>query len=416
MKKPTYLFTAESVSEGHPDKMADQISDAILDAYLFNDPKAKVAIECLITHQHLIIAGEVKTSSKEKVDVIAIAKKVIEEIGYISEETGFDVHRAEYTVKIHEQAAEIGHSVANGGAGDQGMMFGYACNETEDLMPLPIWLAHRIVEQLSHLRKDGTLPWLLPDAKSQVTVTYENGKPVGIDNILVSTQHQSYIMEGRTDFHGGLMGPPVGNTQKRVAVSQEMISQALAKKVLQPLVNKIFPVQKPRFIINPSGSFTQGGPSADTGLTGRKIIVDTYGGSSLHGGGAFSGKDPTKVDRSAAYMARYVAKHIVAAGLSSKCTIQLAYAIGVAEPTSIYLDFHGQGRVSEEKAISIIKQLFDFTPNGIINTLNLRRPIYQKTAAYGHFGRNGFSWESLDSKIVEELKNTFKFNPTHKII
>ena len=279
MKKSNYLFTAESVSEGHPDKVADQISDAILDAYLALAPHAKVAIECLITHQHLLIAGEVKISSKEKVDVIQLAKKVIEDIGYTSEEAGFDVHRAEYTVKIHEQAAEINQSVSNGGAGDQGMMFGYACDETEAFMPMPIYLAHRILEELARLRKEGVYNWLLPDAKSQVTIRYENGIPVGIDNILVSTQHQSHILKGRTDFHGGMMGPQAGNARELVSLSQEAIRQTIVKNVLQPLVGKYFPGQHPRYIINPSGSFTQGGPSADTGLTGRKIIVDTYGGS-----------------------------------------------------------------------------------------------------------------------------------------
>jgi S-adenosylmethionine synthetase len=403
MKKPTYLFTAESVSEGHPDKVADQISDAILDAYLTNDPNAKVAIECLITHQHLFIAGEVKTSSKEKVDVIQLAKNVIEDIGYTSEEAGFDVHRAEYTVKIHEQAAEINKSVANGGAGDQGMMFGYACDETEVLLPMPIFLAHRILEELARLRKRSGHKWLLPDSKSQVTVIYQDGIPLGIANILVSTQHLSNVVEGRTDFHGGLMGPQFGNLKKVVQVSQEFIRKEIINEVLRPLVDQYFPGQNPRLIINPSGSFTQGGPSADTGLTGRKIIVDTYGGGCPHGGGAFSGKDPSKVDRSAAYMARYVAKHLVAAGLAKKCTIQLAYAIGVAEPTSVYLDFHGTGKISEEKALALVLENFDLTPIGIIETLGLKRPIYQKTAAYGHFGRDGFPWEALNPEILFEL-------------
>lgn len=405
MKKSNYLFTAESVSEGHPDKVADQISDAILDAYLALDTQAKVAIECLITHQHLIIAGEVKISSKEKVDVIQLAKKVIEDIGYTSEEAGFDVHRAEYTVKIHEQAAEINQSVSNGGAGDQGMMFGYACDETEAFMPMPVYLSHRILEELARLRKEGVYGWLLPDAKSQVTIRYENGIPVGIDNILVSTQHQSHILKGRTDFHGGMMGPHAGNARDLVSLSQEEIRQTIVKNVLQPLVDQYFPGQQPRYIINPSGSFTQGGPSADTGLTGRKIIVDTYGGSCPHGGGAFSGKDPSKVDRSAAYMARYVAKHLVAAGLAKKCTIQLAYAIGVAEPTSVYLNFHGTAKISEEKALALVLENFDLTPIGIIETLGLKRPIYQKTAAYGHFGREEFPWEALNPEILSELSS-----------
>jgi S-adenosylmethionine synthetase len=404
MKKSNYCFTSESVSEGHPDKVADQISDALLDAYLALDPNVKAAIECLITHQHLIIAGEVKTSSKEKVDAIAIAQKVIEDIGYSSEEAGFDVHRAEYTVKIHEQAAEINQSVSNGGAGDQGIMFGYSSDETEAYMPLPIYLSHRILEELARLRKEGVFTWLLPDAKSQVTVRYENGIPVGIDNILVSTQHRSHIMKGRTDFHGGMMGPQGGNVREMVPLGQEEIRRNIVSFVLKPLVDKYFPGQEPRIIINPSGSFTQGGPSADTGLTGRKIIVDTYGGSCPHGGGAFSGKDPSKVDRSAAYMARYVAKHIVAAGIARKCTIQLAYAIGVPEPTSIYLNFHQTGMAGEEKVIPLIRELFDFTPNEIIKSLGLKSPIYQKTAAYGHFGRDGFTWEKLDYEKIRELR------------
>ena len=379
------LFTAESVSEGHPDKVCDQISDAILDAYLKNDPDARVAVECLITHQHLTIAGEVKTSSQQTVDAIGIAKQVIEEIGYTGIEIGFDVKQADYHVLIHEQSTEINTSVKDGGAGDQGLMFGYACNETEDLMPLPVWLAHRIVERLAKLRKNRTLPWLLPDAKSQVTVIYENGKPAGIDNVLVSTQHLE-------DFEGRNV--------------KEFLREEIVNHALWPVIEKFAGDSEPRFIINPSGSFTKGGPAADTGLTGRKIIVDTYGGSAPHGGGAFSGKDPSKVDRSAAYMARYVAKHIVAAGIADKCIIQLSYAIGVAEPTSINLDFQGTGKVSEDKTLPVIKELFDLTPNGIIKTLDLKKPVYRQTAAYGHFGRKGLPWEKMDQEILEKLKNS----------
>lgn len=385
MYKSKTLFTAESVSEGHPDKVCDQISDAFLDAYLKNDPDARVAVECLITHQHLTIAGEVKTSSQQTLDAIGIAKQVIEDIGYTGIEIGFDVKQAGYHDLIHEQSAEINTSVKDGGAGDQGMMFGYACNETEDLMPLPVWLAHRIVERLANLRKNGTLPWLLPDAKSQVTVIYENGKPAGIDNVLVSTQHLE-------DFEG---------RNVREFLREEIINHAI-----WPVIEKFAGDSEPRFIINPSGSFTKGGPAADTGLTGRKIIVDTYGGSAPHGGGAFSGKDPSKVDRSAAYMARYVAKHIVAAGIADKCIIQLSYAIGVAEPTSINLDFQGTGKVSEEKTLPVIKELFDLTPNGIIKTLDLKKPVYRQTAAYGHFGRKGLPWEKMDQEILEKLKNS----------
>ncbi len=404
MKKQLHQITSESVSEGHPDKVADKISDAILDAYLARDPDAKVACECLITHNHLVIAGEVKTSDECKVDPIAIAKDVIKDIGYVKPEFGFDTNKAEYSLLMHSQSQEINDSVSDGGAGDQGVMFGYACDETEAMMPMPIFLSHRILKELARLRKEGVHKWLLPDAKSQVTVLYENGRPVGIDNILVSTQHLSEVVEGTTDFYGGMMAPQPGNIKKVVPVTQEMIRQALIDYVLQPLVDKYFPGQHPQFIINPSGSFTQGGPLADTGLTGRKIIVDTYGGICPHGGGAFSGKDPSKVDRSAAYMARYVSKHLVAAGLAKKCTIQLAYAIGVAEPTSVYLNFHGSGKISEEKVLSFVLENFYFTPNGIIETLGLKQPIYYKTAAYGHFGREGLPWETLNPDVLNSLK------------
>lgn len=370
-----YLFTSESVSEGHPDKVADQISDAILDAYLKQDPNSKVACECLITTGQLIIAGEI--TSTATVDAVSIAKQVIRDIGYTNSEYGFDCNTAAYINLLHQQSPEINNSVIDGGAGDQGLMFGYATNETKELMPLPIILAHKIMERQSELRKNGTLDWLLPDAKSQVTVRYENEVPVAIDTVVVSTQHKANV-------------------------TQETIRREVIHQIILPVINEYIKDSKPEFLINPSGSFTIGGPHGDTGLTGRKIIVDTYGGSCPHGGGAFSGKDPSKVDRSAAYAARYVAKHIVASGLADRCTVQLSYAIGVAEPTSIYLNTHGTGKTDDESIIAKIRKVFDLTPNGITKTLNLRQPIYLKTASYGHFGRNGFPWEEL--KFINELQ------------
>jgi S-adenosylmethionine synthetase len=370
-----YLFTSESVSEGHPDKVADQISDAILDAYLKQDPNSKVACECLITTGQLIIAGEI--TSTAEVDAVSIAKEVIRDIGYTHSEYGFDCNTAAYINLLHQQSPEINSSVIDGGAGDQGLMFGYATNETKELMPLPIILAHKIMERQSELRKNGTLEWLLPDAKSQVTVRYENEVPVSIDTVVVSTQHKANV-------------------------TQETIRREVINQIILPVINEYIKDSKPEFLINPSGSFTIGGPHGDTGLTGRKIIVDTYGGSCPHGGGAFSGKDPSKVDRSAAYAARYVAKHIVASGLADRCTVQLSYAIGVAEPTSIYVNTHGTGKTDDESIIAKIRKVFDLTPNGITKTLNLRQPIYLKTASYGHFGRNGFPWEEL--KFINELQ------------
>jgi S-adenosylmethionine synthetase len=370
-----YLFTSESVSEGHPDKVADQISDAILDAYLKQDPNSKVACECLITTGQLIIAGEI--TSTAEVDAVSIAKEVIRDIGYTHSEYGFDCNTAAYINLLHQQSPEINSSVIDGGAGDQGLMFGYATNETKELMPLPIILAHKIMERQSELRKNGTLEWLLPDAKSQVTVRYENEVPVSIDTVVVSTQHKANV-------------------------TQETIRREVINQIILPVINEYIKDSKPEFLINPSGSFTIGGPHGDTGLTGRKIIVDTYGGSCPHGGGAFSGKDPSKVDRSAAYAARYVAKHIVASGLADRCTVQLSYAIGVAEPTSIYVNTHGTGKTDDESIIAKIRKVFDLTPNGITKTLNLRQPIYLKTASYGHFGRIGFPWEEL--KFINDLQ------------
>lgn len=370
-----YHFTSESVSEGHPDKVADQISDAILDAYLKQDPNSKVACECLITTGQLIIAGEI--TSTAKVDAVSIAKEVIRDIGYTNSDYGFDCNTAAYNNLLHQQSPEINNSVIDGGAGDQGLMFGYATNETKELMPLPIILAHKIMERQSELRKNGTLDWLLPDAKSQVTVRYENEVPVAIETVVVSTQHKANV-------------------------TQETIRREVINQIILPVINEYIKDSKPEFLINPSGSFTIGGPHGDTGLTGRKIIVDTYGGSCPHGGGAFSGKDPSKVDRSAAYAARFVAKHIVASGLADRCTVQLSYAIGVAEPTSIYVNTHGSGKIDDETIIAKIRKVFDLTPNGITKTLNLRQPIYLKTASYGHFGRNGFPWEEL--KFINELQ------------
>ena len=372
-----YLFTSESVSEGHPDKVADQISDAILDAYLQQDTDARVACECLITTGHLVIAGEI--TSTAHVDAVAVAKKVIKDIGYDHADIGFDFNTAAYTNLLHEQSPEINDSVADGGAGDQGLMFGYACNETPELMPLPILLAHRLMQRQSELRKNGTLGWLLPDAKSQVTVLYKNHRPVSVETVVLSTQHKP-------------------------AISQESIFAEVIRQIIQPVIQTYLPDSKPVCLVNPSGSFTIGGPHGDTGLTGRKIIVDTYGGSCPHGGGAFSGKDPSKVDRSGAYAARYVAKHIVAAGIAERCTFQISYAIGKEEPTSLYFDLHGTGRTSESKLLAAIRALFDLRPNGITTMLGLRNPIYLQTAAYGHFGKPDLPWEQMNPDILKELQ------------
>jgi S-adenosylmethionine synthetase len=371
-----YLFTSESVSEGHPDKVADQISDAILDAYLKQDANAKVACECLITTGQLIIAGEI--TSTASVDAVTIAKEVIRDIGYTNSEYGFDYNTATYTNLLHQQSPEINNSVIDGGAGDQGLMFGYATNETKELMPLPIILAHKIMKRQSELRKDGTLEWLLPDAKSQVTVRYENEVPVAIDTVVVSTQHKA-------------------------SVTQATIRQEVIDQIILPVINEYLQDSQPELLINPSGSFTIGGPHGDTGLTGRKIIVDTYGGSCAHGGGAFSGKDASKVDRSAAYAARYVAKHIVASGIADRCTIQISYAIGKEEPTSLLVNLHGTGKVEESKLTVAISQLFDLRPNGIAKMLGLKNPIYLPTAAYGHFGKESLPWEILNEDIIKEL-------------
>ena len=372
-----FQFTSESVSAGHPDKVADQISDAILDAYLKLDPLSKVACECLITTNILVIAGEV--TSHAKIDPVEIAKTVLKDIGYDNDAVGFNCHKAIILNVIHTQSSEIFNSVVDGGAGDQGIMFGHACRDTKELMPLAIMLSHKIVKKLHELRKDKTLPWLRPDAKSQVTLTYENGVPVSVDKVVVSTQHDE-------------------------SISQADIRTAVIEKVIEPILGEWIKKKQPEYLINPSGSFTIGGPHGDTGLTGRKIVVDTYGGSCPHGGGAFSGKDPSKVDRSAAYAARYIAKHLVASGLMDKCTVQLSYAIGVSEPTSIHIESYGTHRCDLSTLVRVVYDLFPVQPNQMIEVFQLRQPIYAQTASYGHFGNENFPWEVINETIIDKLK------------
>jgi len=377
-----YIFTSESVTEGHPDKMADQISDAILDYIIERDKNARVACETLLSNGFCIIAGELKTQTYAPMQ--EIAREVIREIGYTDASYGFDYRSAGVLNGVGEQSPDINQGVDQSGgeigAGDQGLMFGYACRETEELMPLPISLAHKITARLTEVRKNGTLPFLRPDGKAQVSVKYRDGKPVAIDTIVVSTQHH----------------PEVTLARLQEAVLEEVIKEVIPPELLRDEIV---------YHINPTGRFVIGGPQGDAGLTGRKIIVDTYGGSCPHGGGAFSGKDPTKVDRSAAYAARHVAKNLVAAGACDRVTIQIAYAIGVVEPVSIYVDTHGTASVDDAKIVSCIEALFDLTPRGIIDSLDLLRPIYRKTAAYGHFGREGenFTWEKLDR--VDEIRS-----------
>ena len=388
------LFTSESVTEGNPDKISDNISDAILDALMEQDPMSRVACETAITTDYVLIMGEITT--KAKVDYEKIARETIREIGYDSDEKGFNCDTCKVNVLLDSQSADIAMGVDKAleakenqmtdeeleaiGAGDQGMMFGYATNETDEYMPYPIALAHKLTKKLTEVRKDGTLPYLRADGKSQVTVEYdENGRPVHVNAVVISSQHAA-------------------------EVSQEQIHEDIRKYVIDPVVPQELTDENTKYFINPTGRFVIGGPNGDSGLTGRKIIVDTYGGYARHGGGAFSGKDCTKVDRSAAYAARYVAKNIVAAGLADKCEIQLSYAIGVAQPTSIMVDTFGTGKLSDEKLVEIIRENFDLRPAGIIKMLDLRRPIYKQTAAYGHFGRNELNlpWEQLDK--VEILK------------
>ncbi len=380
-----FLFTSESVTEGHPDKMADQISDAILDYIIERDKKARVACETLLSNGFCIIAGELKTTTYAPMQ--EIVREVIREIGYTDALYGFDYRSAGVLNAIGEQSPDINIGVDKEGgeigAGDQGLMFGYACKETPSLMPLPIYLAHKLTMGLAKARKDGTLPFLRPDGKAQVTVKYVDGKPKEIKTVVVSTQHD----------------PDVNYNRLKDAVIEEIIYSAIPKELIADDIE---------YHINPTGRFVIGGPQGDAGLTGRKIIVDTYGGSCPHGGGAFSGKDPTKVDRSGAYAARYVAKNLVASGVCEKATIQIAYAIGVVEPVSIMVDTHGTAKVDEKKIESCIKELFDLTPKGIIESLDLFRPIYRKTAVYGHFGRElpEFTWEKTDK--VEEIKEYLK--------
>ncbi len=366
-----YLFTSESVTEGHPDKIADQISDAVLDAVLSEDPTGRVACETLVTTGLVVIAGEITTEAR--VDFSQVARETIREIGYTRAKFGFDCDTCSVLTAIDRQSPDIAMGVDTGGAGDQGLMFGYACNETPELMPMPIQLAHKLSKRLTDVRRTGLLPYLRPDGKTQVTVEYRDGRPFRIDAIVVSSQH----------------GPEVENEQLRQEITESVINHTVSNELID---------EGTKIHINPTGRFVTGGPQGDAGLTGRKIIVDTYGGYAPHGGGAFSGKDPTKVDRSAAYMARYIAKNIVAAGLSEHCLVQLAYAIGVAEPVSVLVDTNGTGRISEGQLAQLVRQEFNLTPKGIMETLNLRRPIYRKTAAYGHFGRDdeGFSWETTD--------------------
>ncbi|WMS85876.1 methionine adenosyltransferase [Pleionea litopenaei] len=370
------IFTSESVSEGHPDKMADQISDAILDAIIADDPNARVAVETMVKTGMAVIAGEVRTSTY--VDLEDVVRDVITEIGYNSSDVGFDGASCAVLNAIGKQSADIAMGVDEGdnkdlGAGDQGLMFGYATNETSVLMPAPIHYSHRLVERQAEVRKNGTLPWLRPDAKSQITMRYENGKPVAVEAVVLSTQHDP-------------------------EVSQETIQEAVMEHIIKPVIPEEWLHADTKYHINPTGQFIIGGPVGDCGLTGRKIIVDTYGGMARHGGGAFSGKDPSKVDRSAAYAGRYVAKNIVAAGLADRCEIQVSYAIGVAEPTSISINTFGTHKVDEAKIAELVREHFDLRPQGIIDMLDLRRPIYRKTAAYGHFGREDkdFTWEKTD--------------------
>jgi S-adenosylmethionine synthetase len=377
-----FLFTSESVSEGHPDKVADAISDAVLDAVLAQDKHGRVAAETLVATGLVVMAGQITTGAN--VNYSDLARDVIKRIGYDDSSIGFDYRSCAVLTAFDKQSQDIKMGVDEGsgmdleqGAGDQGLMYGFACDETPQLMPVPIYYAHRLMERQSELRKDGRLPWLRPDAKSQVSVRYVDGKPHHIDTVVISTQH-------------------------REDISHEPLTEAVIEEIVKPVLPKELCTKETKFLINPTGRFVIGGPLGDTGLTGRKIIVDSYGGYSRHGGGAFSGKDPSKVDRSAAYAARYVAKNIVAAGLAAKCEIQVAYAIGVARPVSVLVDTFGTGRIPDDKIAKLVEKHFDLRPKGIIHSLNLLRPIYSKTAAYGHFGRDEpeFSWEATDKVLA----------------
>jgi S-adenosylmethionine synthetase len=370
-KNGRHLFTSESVTEGHPDKIADQISDAVLDTLIAQDPYSRVACETVVTTGLAFIAGEVTT--KAYADLPGIVRETIKNVGYTRAKYGFDYETCAVISALHEQSPDIAMGVDPGGAGDQGLMFGYACNETDELMPLPIMLAHKLTRRLAEVRKDGTLDYLRPDGKSQVTVEYHGDRPARIEAVIISTQHSNLV-------------------------EQATIREDVMDKVIHHVIPKSLLDDRTKYFINPTGRFVVGGPQGDCGLTGRKIIVDTYGGVGSHGGGAFSGKDPTKVDRSASYMARHIAKNIVAAGLATRVELQVAYAIGVPEPVSIMADTMGTGKVEEDKLVDAVREIFPLNPKGIIEYLNLRRPIYKKTAAYGHFGRTEpeFSWEKVD--------------------
>jgi S-adenosylmethionine synthetase len=369
--KRNFLFTSESVTEGHPDKIADRISDAVLDEVMRQDPKGRVACETLVTTGLVVVSGEITTTAQ--VDYDELIRKTVDEVGYNNALYGFDSNTCAVMCTVKRQSPDIAMGVDTGGAGDQGLMFGYACNETEELMPMPIQLAHRLTQRLSEVRKNKKLPFLRPDGKSQVTIEYRDGKPARVDCVVISTQHSE-------------------------DVSNEELRKAVMEHVIKPIVPANMMDANTKFHINPTGRFVIGGPMGDAGLTGRKIIVDSYGGYSRHGGGAFSGKDPSKVDRSACYMARYIAKNIVAAGLASRAEVQLAYAIGVAEPVSVMVDTFGTATIPEEKITKLVRENFSLTPKAIIETLDLRRPVYKPTAAYGHFGRtgSGFTWERTD--------------------
>ena len=389
MNNSTHIFSSESVSEGHPDKMADQISDAVLDAILAEDPDARVGCETLVSTGLVVLAGEITTTAW--VNVKDLVRDTVNDIGYTDSHIGFDGNSCAVLVALDAQSADIARGVDTGGAGDQGMMFGYACDETPELMPLPIMISHRLAERLARVRKDGTLPWLRPDGKSQVSVKYVDGRPVGIETVVVSAQHSDDISSGD-------------------------ISEAIGEHVITPVIAETgLDIDGVRMLVNPTGRFVVGGPQGDAGLTGRKIIVDTYGGMARHGGGAFSGKDPSKVDRSAAYAARWIAANIVAAKLASRCEVQLAYAIGVAEPVSVMVDTYGTGNVDDEALEQAVRSVFDLTPGGIISSLGLKNPIYKPTAAYGHFGRKPetiqvggkdiklFTWETTNR--VSEIES-----------
>ena len=388
-----FVFTSESVSEGHPDKVCDAISDAIVDDFIAQDPESHVACETLATKGTVVVSGEVRSNGS--VDVEKLVKKTLSEIGYNNEEYGMDHENVNVISMLHEQSSEIAQGVDEGtglheeqGAGDQGLMFGYACNETPELMPLPIHLSHRLVERLTDLRKDGTIPWLRPDGKSQVSVAYENGNPVSITKVVIATQHDNMMDQ-------------FGDEK----AEHDFVESEVIEKVIKPVLDECGLPYEESFIVNGTGRFVFGGPEADTGLTGRKIIVDTYGGYAPHGGGAFSGKDPSKVDRSAEYMARYIAKNIVAADLAEKCEVQFSYSIGVAEPTSFYVKTFGTSELSDEALTDIAGSIFPLKPGGIINHLKLKHPRYRSTAANGHFGREDdlFSWEKTD--MVDALKS-----------